>query len=157
MKKGKILNKHLNNAIASMGHGDILIVADAGLPIPDEGKRIELAIQKDKPDILEILKLIVGDFIYERVIVAEEQKKYNPLLYENVVKCCSRCEVETIPHSELIETMPMKAKFIVRTGAFEPWGNVILASGIDAPIWFQKKGTIIPGYYKKRVEYREKS
>ena len=53
--------------------------------------------------------------------------------------------------------MPARAKYIVRTGAFEPWGNVILRSGVDAPIWFQKPGTITPDYYSDRAGYKEKT
>ena len=81
MKKSRILNKYLNDAIADMGHGDLIIIADAGFSIPDLAKRVDLAIEKDKPGILEILELIMSDFIYEACIVAEEQKSFNPLLF----------------------------------------------------------------------------
>ncbi len=138
MKKSRILNKYLNEAIADMGHGDHIIIADAGFPIPDPARRMDLAIEKDKPGIVEILELVMSDFIYEACIVAEEQKSYNPLLFQQVSRLADRCKVETIPHAELIAAMPASAKFIVRTGAFEPWGNVILRSGVDAPVWFQK-------------------
>ncbi|MGO9413072.1 MAG: D-ribose pyranase [Spirochaetia bacterium] len=156
MKKGRILNKYLNDAIADMGHGDLIIVGDAGFPIPDPAKRIDLAIEKDKPGIVEILDLLMSDFIYEACIVAEEQKSFNPLLFQKVSKLADRCKVETIPHAELISTMPARAKYIVRTGAFEPWGNVILRSGVDAPVWFQKPGTVVPDYYADRTAYKEK-
>jgi D-ribose pyranase len=63
--------------------------------------------------------------------------------------------VETISHAEMIEQYPDKAKFIVRTGAFEPWGNVILCSGVDAPVWFKKPGTKVPDYYEDRASYEE--
>lgn len=152
MKKSRILSKPLNDAIAAMGHGDFIIISDAGFPIPAE-KRVDLAIEADKPGILEILELIISDFIYERVIVAEEQKENNPNLFSAVDTLCDRCEVETIPHAELIEQYPAKAKFIVRTGAFEPWGNVILCSGVDAPEWFKKPGTKVPTYYEERASY----
>ncbi len=154
MKKSRILNKHLNNAIASMGHGDFIIISDAGFPIPEE-KRIDLAIEADVPSIMDILELLVSDFIYERVIVAEEQQENNPLLFAKVTELCDRCEIEKIPHAEMVEVYPEKAKFIVRTGAFEPWGNVILCSGVDAPVWFEKDGTKVPDYYEDRAEYRE--
>ena len=156
MKKGRILNKYLNDAIADMGHGDLIIVGDAGFPIPDPAKRIDLAIEKDKPGIVEILELLISDFIYEACIVAEEQKSFNPLLFQQVSRLADRCKVETIPHAELISTMPARAKYIVRTGAFEPWGNVILRSGVDAPVWFQKPGTVVPDYYADRATYKEK-
>jgi D-ribose pyranase len=155
VKKSRILNKYLNLAIADLGHTDYIIIADAGFPIPDDAKRIDLAIEKDKPGIIEILELVMSDLIYEECIVAEEQKSFNPPHFEKVTALCDRCAVTTMPHSRLIEEMASKAKYIVRTGAFEPWGNVILRSGVDAPLWFQKPGTIVPGYYEDRAEYRE--
>jgi D-ribose pyranase len=154
MKKSRILNKYLNNAIASMGHGDILIISDAGFPIP-EGKRIDLAIEQDKPGILEILDLVTSDLIYERAIVATEQKDFNPILFDKVTKICDRCSIETITHKEIIEEFTKKAKYIIRTGGFEPWGNIILYSGVDAPIWFEKPGTKVPDYYQERADYKE--
>ncbi len=155
MKKSRILNKGLNNAIASMGHGDYIIISDAGFPIPDD-KRVDLAIEQDFPSIMDILDLLVSDFIYEQVIVASEQEENNPELFAKVKGLCDRCAVETIPHDELITVYPAKAKFIVRTGAFEPWGNVILRSGVDAPIWFEKPGTKVPDYYEERANYTDK-
>lgn len=156
MKKGKILNKDLNEVIACMGHGDIIIIADAGFPIPNNDvKRVDLAITKDYPDIITILELIIDDFIYEKCIVAEEQKLYNPPFFEKINNLMDRCNVQTIPHSKIVEDYPKKAKVIVRTGDFQPWGNIILYSGVDAPLWFDKEGTISPDYYKERVNYKE--
>ncbi len=152
MKKSKILSKDLNNAIASMGHGDYLIISDAGFPVPEE-KRVDLAIQQDVPSIMDILDLIIDDFIYEMVIVAREQEENNPLLFSKIKNSCDRCEVETVPHSEIITKFRDKAKYIIRTGAFEPWGNVVLCSGVDAPIWFKKEGTKVPDYYEDRANY----
>ena len=49
MYKGLILNAELNHAIASMGHGDFILVCDAGFPIPNDAWRIDLALTKDVP------------------------------------------------------------------------------------------------------------
>jgi D-ribose pyranase len=155
MKKGRILNKKLNTAIADMGHGDILIIGDAGFPIAKEEQRVDLAIEQDVPGVIQILDLIMSDFIYEKVIVAEEQKLYNPLHFKNVCELSDRCGVETVPHEEIIAKYAKEAKYIVRTGAFEPWGNIILVSGINAAAYFQKEGSIAPDYYTERVNYGE--
>ncbi len=156
MKKGRILNKYLNEAIADMGHGDCMVISDAGFPIPEDAKRIDLAIEADLPGIAQILDLVMSDFIYERCIVAEEQRDYNPELFKKVTALSDRCAVETVPHAELIARYPKDAKFIVRTGGFEPWGNVVLYSGVDAPVWFRKPGTRTPDYYADRASYKEK-
>ena len=92
---------------------------------------------------------------YERVIVAEEQKLYNPKHFEAVCGLSQRCQVETMPHREMFQTYLGKAKYIVRTGGFEPFGNVILQAGIDAPKWFRKEGCMVPDYYEERVNYTE--
>lgn len=155
MKKGRILNKNLNTAIANMAHTDIMIIADAAFPIPSEAQRIDLAICQDVPGVAHILELVMSDLIYERVIVAEEQKLYNQPHYNCVCALSERYSVETIPHAELMETISKQAKYIVRTGAFEPWGNVVLVSGIDAPEWFKKPGVTTPDYYAERAAYRE--
>jgi len=157
VKKNGILNKDLSEAIAAIGHGQIMMIVDAGFPIPENAKRIDLAIARDFPDNVTVLKYILGDFIYERCIVAEEQKLYNPRLFGKITEIIDRCPVETIPHSEIIENYPDKVKVFVRTGSFEPWGNIILYSGIDAPVWFQKEGVITPDYYKERASYKEKT
>jgi D-ribose pyranase len=155
MKKSRILNKYLNIAIADLGHTDQIIIADAGFPIPSDAQRVDLALEQDVPSIAQVLELVMSDLVYEECIVAEEQAKYNPPLFAKVQALASRCPVTTIPHAELIARMPAKAKYIVRTGSFEPWGNVILTCGVDAPVWFEKPGTHVPDYYEARAGYQE--
>ena len=58
MKKDGILNKNLNTLIASLGHKDTIIICDAGLPIPDESQRVELAFQPGVPGQLEVVSAI---------------------------------------------------------------------------------------------------
>jgi len=55
MQRGRILNAELNHAIASMGHGDLMIVCDAGFPIPNNVWRVDLAIVQDIPDLETVL------------------------------------------------------------------------------------------------------
>lgn len=139
------------SAIADIGHTEIIIIGDAGVPIADPSKRIDLAISQDLPSIAQVLKLIMDEMIYEKVVVAQEQKDYNPNHFANVTNLSDRCTVETMSHEELFATYLPKAKYIVRTGGFEPWGNVVLAAGIDAHKWFEKEGCSVPDYYEERV------
>lgn len=157
MKKGKILNRAFNSAIAEMGHGDVLMVCDAGFPIPRDGVTIvDLAITQDLPGVLTVVDLLVGDYIYERVIVAEENKLYNPVFYKGLTERIDRCVIETSPHTDIIGKWRDSAKVIIRSGGLEPWGNIVFISGIDAPAYFSKEGTVVPDYYKDRVAYVEK-
>jgi D-ribose pyranase len=157
MKKGKILNRAFNSAIAEMGHGDVLMVCDAGFPIPRDGVTIvDLAITQDLPSVLTVAELLIGDFIYEQVIVAEENKLYNPVFHQGLKDIIDRCAVETVPHTDILGKWKNSAKVFIRSGGLEPWGNIVFVSGIDAPAYFSKKGVVVPDFYKDRVEYREK-
>lgn len=151
MKRSRILNKDLSDVIAGMGHGDWIIICDAGFPIPDTVRRVDLAIQPDLPDLETVLRLISEDFIAEKVYYAEEMPQYNPPLIKKVQQIFSGIEMGTIPHEKLLSESAYKAKAVVRTGAFDPYGNIILQSGVDAPKWFDKEGVLVPDAYKDRV------
>ncbi len=151
MKKSRILNKQLNDVIAGMGHGDWIIVCDAGFPIPDSVRRVDLAIQPDLPDLETVLRLISEDFITEKVYYAAEVPQYNQPLLKKVEQIFHGIELDTMPHEKLLSEAAYKAKAVVRTGAFDPYGNIILQSGVDAPKWFDKEGVLVPDAYKDKV------
>ena len=152
MKRNGILNLGLNQALASMGHGDLMIVCDAGFPIPAQVNRVDLAIVADIPDIETVLTAICADFIAEKFGYANEMARNNPRLKEKVDRIFTGAELVTFPHTEILTELAAKAKFIVRTGAFDPWGNIVLYSGVDVPKWFTKAGTIVPEYYASRMK-----
>ena len=152
MKRNGILNLGFNQAIAAMGHGDFMIVCDAGFPIPVQVTRVDLAIVADVPDIETVLTALSGDFIAEKFGYAKEMAENNPLLKEKVDRIFAGAELVTFPHVQILTELAAKAKFIVRTGAFDPWGNIVLYSGVDVPKWFTKPGTIVPEYYASRMK-----
>jgi D-ribose pyranase len=115
MNRHGILNLGLNQAIAAMGHGDYLIVCDAGFPIPSEVPRIDLAVIPDLPDIETVLTAINGEFIAEKVAYAAEMAQNNPRLKEKVGRIFAGAELTSVPHAEILGPLSHKAKFIVRT------------------------------------------
>lgn len=158
MKRGRILNRALSEALATMGHGDWLIITDAGFPIPNDGRRIDLALEAGLPSVPQVLDLILSDFVYEKFVATVEQKANHPRLYAELEALVDRCPIEVVPHERFLAEYPPKAKFFVRSGAFEPWGNIALCSGVDAPRWFAEgKGIVVPDYYKERVGYRPRA
>lgn len=151
MKRHGILNLGLSQAIASMGHTDLMIVCDAGFPIPPDVQRVDLAIVQDVPDLATVLTAIAHDFIAEKVVYAAEMADNNPRLREKVHAIFPDADFGTLPHEEILGSVAHKAKVIVRTGAFDPWGNILLYGGVDAPKWFSKEGTVAPEYYAKKL------
>ncbi len=53
MKKTGILNQPISSVIAGLGHMDTLVIADAGLPIPPEAQRIDLALTEEEIALVE--------------------------------------------------------------------------------------------------------
>lgn len=151
MKRGKILNKKLNTAIADMGHGEIIVVCDAGMKIPSEAQRIDLALTEGVPTVEEVLELLTEEFCYERVIVTEDLPIFNEPLYEKVEMICKECEIEKVSYKWFMDNIPAKAKYIVRTGSFSPYGDIALVSGIEVPKWFNKEGVKVPPVYENRM------
>lgn len=154
MKRHGPLNLPLSQAIASMGHGDLMIVCDAGFPIPNHVTRVDLAIAQDIPDLETVLTVINEAFIAEKVGYAAEIADNNPPLRDKVHRIFADAEFMTLSHEEILGQMAAKAKVIVRTGAFDPWGNILLYSGVDVPKWFDKPGVIAPEYYAKKLNPR---
>ncbi len=151
MKRGLILNAELNYAIGSMGHGDLMIVCDAGFPIPPDAWRIDLAVVQDVPDLETVLGAIAQEFVVEKVAYAAEMAQNNPPLLDKVKRLFADADLSTLPHQQILTEMAAQAKCIVRTGAFDPWGNILLYSGVDVPKWFSKPGTVAPDYYAKKL------
>ncbi|MBP7690638.1 MAG: D-ribose pyranase [Anaerolineales bacterium] len=152
MNRGPILNSELSHAIASMGHGDLMIVCDAGFPIPSSTWRIDLALVQDVPDLETVLTAISQAFIAEKVAYAGEMADNNPVLLNKVKRIFAGSDFSTVPHQQILTEMAATAKCIVRTGAYDPWGNILLYSGVDVPLWFSKPGTIAPEYYAAKLK-----
>ena len=151
MKRTAILNAELNHAIATMGHGEFMIVCDAGFPIPRSAWRIDLAVTKDVPDLVTVLGLIAGEFVAETVKYADTLPIHNPELLKTVKSLFPESDHALVTHESILGDLAQRAKVIVRTGAFDPWGNVVLYSGVDVPRWFDKPGVVAPEYYAKKL------
>ena len=139
MKKKGILNREISRVIATMGHYDLLVVADAGLPIPIDADCIDLVIDKDIPTVLQILKLLSSELEVEEFYVAEEGNGINKSQYLAVEKIFPHASKIVMPHSSLKEKVK-GAKAVIRTGDFSPYSNVILSSGVS----FSNYSSIIP-------------
>lgn len=151
MNRSPLLNAELNHAIACMGHGDLMIVCDAGFPIPSTAWRIDLALVPDVPDLKMVLGAVAEAFIAEKVAYADTLPTNNAPLLGTVKSLFPTAEHEMVTHEAILGEMAASAKVIVRTGAFDPWGNILLYSGVDVPRWFSREGTLVPDYYADKM------
>src|SRR5215217_5355261 len=119
MKKTTLLHSDLSYIIATLGHLDTLVIADAGLPIPAGTVRIDLALTNGVPGAIQTLKVILDELKVEKVILAEEAKERNPRFLADVQELLPGIPVEFVTHSEF-KTRTTSARAIVRTGEFAP-------------------------------------
>ncbi|MBM7622547.1 D-ribose pyranase [Sporohalobacter salinus] len=130
MKKQGILNNDLSKLIAEMGHTDKLVICDAGLPIPSEANRIDLALTEGVPKFIEALAAILDDLVVERAIIAEEMEQESPELFTATMELLGEIPVDKYTHEEF-KKLSKQAKGIVRSGEVTPFANIILISGVD--------------------------
>ena len=129
MKKIGVLNQELSSIIASMGHMDTLVIADAGLPIPAETRRIDLALSEGIPAFADAVRAVLSELQVESAVVADEMLKVSPETFDDLKVMLGDIPIETVEHAELKVRTP-SAKAVVRTGEFTPYANVILVAGV---------------------------
>ena len=129
MKKTTLLQSDLSYVIATLGHMETLVIADAGLTIPPETVRIDLALTRGVPGAIQTLKVVLEEMQVEKVIVAEEAKERNPQFLAAVQELLPDVPIEYLPHIDF-KARTASARAVVRTGEFAPYANVILVSGV---------------------------
>lgn len=129
MKKIGILNQEISCVIAGMGHNDMLVIGDAGLPIPSGVKRIDLAVKQGVPGFFETLETILLEIKLDKVIIARETFEVSPEVGSRMRELFTDTTVVEVSHEEL-KKMSADARAVVRTGEFTPYANIILVSGV---------------------------
>jgi D-ribose pyranase len=129
VKKTGILNQPISSVVASLGHTDTLVIADAGLPVPPETQRIDLALTEGIPTFLDTLRIVLTEMQVERAIVAEEMLDASPKVYEAIKEMLGDVPIETVTHL-IFKEQTRSARAVIRTGEFTPYANVILAAGV---------------------------
>lgn len=129
MKKTDIINAPISAVIAKLGHMDTLTIADAGLPIPEEVQRIDLALTKGIPGFVDTLRVVLSEMQLEKVIIAEEMKRVSPGILTEIQDLIDGISVEFVPHQHF-KDLTIQSRAIIRTGEFTPYANIILVSGV---------------------------
>jgi D-ribose pyranase len=129
MKEVGMINGQIDSALTRQGHMDLMMVVDAGFPVPDHVELIDIALSEGVPKILDVLAELRKVHSVEKIVMAQDTLDHNPIYFGEVSKAFGDgVEVEVIPHTELKERSQY-VKTIVRTGDFTAWGNVMLVSG----------------------------
>jgi len=129
MKETGILNRDLAGLLAAQGHGDLMMICDAGFAIPVGPTVVDLSLKDNQPLIDDVLEELSRHYSVEKIIIADETKAVSPSKFERVREILGKdIGCETISHTKLKE-LSRDVKFVIRTGDFTAYSNVILVSG----------------------------
>lgn len=132
MKKTPLLNAALSRLIASLGHGDMVVIGDAGLPVPPGVELIDLALTHGIPDFISTLNVVLSEMQVERHVLAQEilDKQPAPLrALEELSADGALGEREWLSHDQF-KVLSRQARAIVRTGECQPYCNIVLVAGV---------------------------
>lgn len=129
MKKTGILNKEISEVIASMGHYQTIIICDAGFPIPEDVKRIDLSLKPGLPAFMDVLHTVLDELCVEEVVISEETGQFSPGRLEEMKDLFPNINPRYIPHTEFKEQSHF-VRACIRSGECTPYSNIMLVSGV---------------------------
>lgn len=137
MKKGQLLNSTICRVLGQLGHTDCIAIADAGLPIPNDVERVDIALTRGIPSFMEVFAVIGKEMQIERVILAEEVKETSSELHrelcEEIAEIAKQQEnsilIEYVAHNSF-KKATKDCKAIIRTGECTPYANIIVYAGV---------------------------
>lgn len=128
MKKHGISNSEISKVLSDLGHTDQIVIADAGLPVPEGVKKIDLALTVNIPTFANTLRAVLDDMAIEKFVLAEEISIKNKALEKEIFGLMEEDLAHIYVSHEEFKNLTGNAKAIIRTGEFTPFANIILQS-----------------------------
>lgn len=126
MKRSGIIHGDLAGHVARLGHTDLVVVADAGLPIPTGVRVVDLALVYGQPRFNVVLDALLAELVVEHAWISEEVAGSAP---ERWIESRLEVTVDRVPH-HVLKRMVSEASLVVRTGEDTPYANVVLRCGV---------------------------
>lgn len=128
-KTSTTINPALSRVISETGHTDLIVVTDAGLPIPPGSERIDLAYRPGAPAFFDVLDTVLAEMVVEGATVAAEVAEQSPEVLAQLRERLPGIEIDLVPHVEF-KQRTHGARAFIRSGEFTPYANVILHAGV---------------------------
>ncbi len=129
MKKTPLLHAELSRLVASLGHGDMVVVADAGLPVPPGTPVIDLALTHGVPSFAQVLETLLSEMQVERAEHATEMLTHSPHLVALLHRALPSVPLSALDHAGFKQRCAA-ARAVVRSGECTPYANVMLFAGV---------------------------
>ena len=130
MKKTKLLNAALSHLVAQLGHNDMIVVGDAGLPVPPGVPCIDLAVMRGLPRIDLVLEALESEMQVERMVLATETLAATDGQMPAWLPAAWRDLPGEAGAHEDFKQRTARARAVSRTGECTPYANVMLVAGV---------------------------
>ncbi|MFI0480082.1 D-ribose pyranase [Actinomadura sp. 9N215] len=127
MRPDGLWHPRLLEIVAAAGHGDLIVVADPGLPVPPGVEAVDLVWRSGEPRFLPVLRTVLAELVTEAATVAEEAA--DPELRRGLDAALAATPTARVPHARL-KQLTSQARAVVRTGEATPYANVVLRAGV---------------------------
>ena len=107
MKKSGILNAQLIRCIAELGHKDLFMIGDAGMPIPKGVEIVDLVVCGGVPTFKQVMDAVLAETEVEAYTIANEIEEKNPELLAYIQQSLpSACRTPETPRTVPAAAMP---------------------------------------------------
>ena len=149
--KRRILNERLAAIVASIRHGEMIFIADAGsgtsekalYPLDPSVEYLDLEAVTGSPSFEYIFTTLVECGYFEGAIVTEDMIELNKKDYATVVKCLGEENIHVMHYIPEYYQMRDRCKAVVQTGDYGVHAQAILIAGYpsaDIPMEWLKEG-----------------
>ncbi|WP_048602064.1 D-ribose pyranase [Rubeoparvulum massiliense] len=129
MKKQGIINSEIAALVAQLGHKDMIVIGDSGLPVPAGVPKIDVAIRWGLPSFQDVLDSVLTEMEVEKIVLANEIMEKNHDQWQETIAKFTLTEIDYCSHEDFKE-LTKAAKAVIRTGEATPYSNIILVSGV---------------------------
>ena len=126
MKRSGIINAPLAGRLARLGHTDLVVVADAGLPVPSHVPLVDLALVYGLPRFTDVLGALLDEIVVEHAWVSREADGTPAGAW---IDDAVGSTAERVDHADL-KALVGSAQLVVRTGEDTAYANVVLRCGV---------------------------
>ncbi len=126
---GGLIHGDLSLAVARLGHGDAIVIGDAGLPVAAGATLIDLALTPGTVSFRSVVEAVSTEMCVESLVFATELAASGQTLVDWVVGHWQEATVELLAHDDF-KVRARSAGVHVRTGEYTPYANVMLVAGV---------------------------
>ena len=110
----------------------MVVIGDAGLPVPPGVELIDLALTHGVPDFVSTLKVVLSEMQVESHALAKEifDKQPSALSVLDELNEEGALGRRDLLGHEQFKVLSRQARAIVRTGECQPYCNIVLVAGV---------------------------